>query len=928
MKRLVLFLLAMLLPAAMQAQYSAVNQQLALSGSGYISVPNSTALNYFGRMTLDAWVYPTQYSGNMAIIGNDNATGYWFGLSANGKLRFRLNPSSTYESNGIVSLNAWTHVAVTYDAEGSALRFFVNGNLDRLISVPNGYLGWSYNDLRIGADRSGSSAAEFWVGRLDEVRVWKTIINFATASGDLYRIPHVVQGGLYGQHLVAAWRLNGNAGDATGTHDGSLVGSGNWITDPDPPHYPRIGVWFQNGTAGANNADYLTIPYYNGLSLNANYTIECWVKPSASGGNSTYQTFVSKTAGATAPIMVVWLGLNKSNNRLRFVPNGNGQDYLESSVTVPSAQWTHVAARFSGAGSSYTATLFVNGQAVGQKSYSSPGTQAQVPIVLGAAISGPDAQSVTYGYNGILDELRLWSLARSDLEIADNYRREFSGPETGLAGVYRLDGDMRDASGGGRHGDNSYFTYALWYFYRTTDLPSEPSLKLLAPVGGENWVIGDDATIRWTGDGLYRAVVELSRDGGSTWTETIVANGAASGTQTWTVTGPETSTARVRVRTVTPTPIGDESADLTIREPAPLLSVDPTAVGMTISQGMPLPPMQPVFIKNVGGGALHWTASHGGAAWLALDAVEGFENDDTLGIGLTTTNIPPGIYTETVTIGGNAVNHGLLISVRLVVSSQKIYAVSGYVRDSLGNGIADIPMHADGELDRVARSGEDGHYDLADLPSGDYVVAPETFYYHSFPVERTFTPLNNIEPSVHFTLRPSWGTMLFRYHEGWNLVSIPLVPDQPDVTTYLPDAQMPAFAWDPDSGYVRRWQLEPFTAYWIKFAKTDSVELRGRFQRDLTLAFGSGETGWSMAGMPSGPCAVDDILQNPAGMLLSVYEYDPVYGYILPADRVMMPGRGFFVKIGVEGSLLLRGAEAQHSSPAREVLRYPAALRR
>ena len=343
---------------------------------------------------------------------------------------------------------------------------------------------------------------------------------------------------------------------------------------------------------------------------------------------------------------------------------------------------------------------------------------------------------------------------------------------------------------------------------------------------------------------------------------------------------------------------------------------------------MPLPPPQPVRIRNIGGGALHWTASHGGAAWLSLDPVEGFENDDTLGIGLTTTNIPPGTYTETVTIGGNAVNHGILVSVRLVVTAQKIYAVSGYVRDTLGYGIADIPMRASGELERTARSVEDGHYELADLPSGDYLVAPATFYYHSTPAERSFTPLNNIEPSVHFTLRPSWGTMLFRYHEGWNLVSIPLVPDQPDVARYLPDAQMPAFAWDPDSGYVRRWQLEPFTAYWIKFSKTDSVEIRGRFQRDLALAYGSGDTGWSMACMPSGPCPMDDIGQDPSGMLLSVYEYDPLYGYIVPADRVMMPGRGFFVKIGTAGRLLLRGAEAEHSSPARALLRYPAALRK
>lgn len=359
-----------------------------------------------------------------------------------------------------------------------------------------------------------------------------------------------------------------------------------------------------------------------------------------------------------------------------------------------------------------------------------------------------------------------------------------------------------------------------------------------------------------------------------------------------------------------------------------MLSVDPSSIVMTISSGMPLPPMQRVLIRNIGGGDLYWTASGGGSSWLALDPTAHTGNEDTLGIGLTTTTIPTGTYTETVTIGGNAVNQGLQIAVRLNVTAKKIYGISGRLSDVTGAGIEDIEVHATGELNKLAMSDTTGHYDLPDLPSGDYVVSPKSFYYVSTPVERTFTPLNNIEPSVHFTLVKALGTMRFRYHEGWNLISIPLVPDQPDVAVYLPHAQMPAFAWNPDSGYVRRYQLEPFTAYWVKFSRTDSVLLQGRFERDLLLQYGMNETGWSMIGMPSGPCALDGITMSPTGMLLSTYEYDPVFGYMPPADGVLVPGKGFFVKIGSDGSMRIRGREEEHSSPARQLLRYPAALRR
>lgn len=522
MKRIWIFSAVLLLtPWMLCAQYGAVNQQLMLSGSGYISVPNSSELNYFGRMAIDAWVFPTQSGGNMAVVGNDQNTGYWFGLSAQGKVRFKLNPSTTYESTGSIALNVWTHIAVSYDAESAAVRFFINGNLDRLINVPQSWLGWSYTDLRIGADRSGNNPADFWFGRLDEVRIWTTSINFATASGSLYRIPQLVDGGVYGGNLAAAWRLNGDGSDPAGDHNGSLVGTGTWVMDPDPPHYPRIGVWFRNTVVGAPAIDFLSIPYHAGFTLHGTFTIECWVKPSVTGGHSSYQTILSKTTNTVALITHVWLGLNKTNDRVRFSPDGDSKNVMESDRSIPEGQWSHVAARFQPSGNNYLATLFIDGLPAGQKTYSSPGTQAQVPIVLGNMLTSPNLQT-TYAYSGLLDELRLWSTARSDAEIADNYRREFNGPLAGLAGDYRFDGDVLDASGNNRHGDNHY-ARAEWYFYQTTDLPAEPTLRLIAPAGGENWVIGGTGTLRWSGTGLHAAVLELSRDGGTSWTETLIA---------------------------------------------------------------------------------------------------------------------------------------------------------------------------------------------------------------------------------------------------------------------------------------------------------------------------------------------------------------------------------------------------------------------
>ncbi len=76
------------------------------------------------------------------------------------------------------------------------------------------------------------------------------------------------------------------------------------------------------------------------------------------------------------------------------------------------------------------------------------------------------------------------------------------------------------------------------------------SLTLTSPNGGESWTIGSSRTITWTSSNLAGTVeLELSRDGGASWS-TIVGNTPNDGSQSWVVTGPPTTEALVRVRSV------------------------------------------------------------------------------------------------------------------------------------------------------------------------------------------------------------------------------------------------------------------------------------------------------------------------------------------------------------------------------------------
>lgn len=84
--------------------------------------------------------------------------------------------------------------------------------------------------------------------------------------------------------------------------------------------------------------------------------------------------------------------------------------------------------------------------------------------------------------------------------------------------------------------------------FTSSSAPPAPPV-VIAPNGGEDWTIGSSHAITWSGAGAGTATIALSRDGGATWPETIVSGTANDGSHSWTVTGPETTDAMVRVTT-------------------------------------------------------------------------------------------------------------------------------------------------------------------------------------------------------------------------------------------------------------------------------------------------------------------------------------------------------------------------------------------
>ena len=113
------------------------------------------------------------------------------------------------------------------------------------------------------------------------------------------------------------------------------------------------------------------------------------------------------------------------------------------------------------------------------------------------------------------------------------------------------------------------------------------TVSMTAPASGNAWGIGSTRAITWNhnlGAGQTFDIL-LSTDGGASYPTTIasgVAGGATSGTHTWVVSGPTSTTARVRVRWSALTTILASTSNFTMATPSISVTAPNTAVNWAI----------------------------------------------------------------------------------------------------------------------------------------------------------------------------------------------------------------------------------------------------------------------------------------------------------------------------------------------------------
>ena len=150
-----------------------------------VTIADHNSLDITTAITIEAWVYATKNSGIQNVVSKSSQAmnnGYIFPRTDNGwtsVIMYLYIGSFRTLSAAYPGLNAWHHVAATYD--GTTMRLYING-VQAASQAQTGTINANTNNLVFG-NQPGYS--EYFGGSVDEVRVWNVARTQAQIQGNM-----------------------------------------------------------------------------------------------------------------------------------------------------------------------------------------------------------------------------------------------------------------------------------------------------------------------------------------------------------------------------------------------------------------------------------------------------------------------------------------------------------------------------------------------------------------------------------------------------------------------------------------------------------------------------------------------------------------------------------------------------------------------
>ncbi|ETR68541.1 MAG: hypothetical protein OMM_10416, partial [Candidatus Magnetoglobus multicellularis str. Araruama] len=356
--------------------------------------------------TIELWL-KTSVDQNQPLLSAVNESGeniVFMDISESG-IQSKVG-SKTFISENDITDNNWHHVALVDD--GIRLKLYIDGNIQasesRQSEIPD--------ELTFTVGRSFTQPFQYFNGKIDAIRIWQDSRISEEIEETYARKLSGVESDIIVSIQMDKAQMN-LENDVPGAPDAVLKNSDEYAFVSNPllnlmSVLPGNYILTLNGVG-----EYLTTADTVPLT---GFTIEMWARRNSIDNEGTL--------------------ISQSNDALqvRFDSNNVISFNLESSSLTATAstsftEWHHIACVFNS--DSMKMYLYLNGQKVSETTTGVRYSQDD-PILLGKA-------STQSFFDGAIDEVRIWKLPRSPLQIQDNYQHNLRGSESGLIIHYRFD---------------------------------------------------------------------------------------------------------------------------------------------------------------------------------------------------------------------------------------------------------------------------------------------------------------------------------------------------------------------------------------------------------------------------------------------------------------------------------------------------------
>jgi len=197
-----------------------------------------------------------------------------------------------------------------------------------------------------------------------------------------------------------------------------------WLVLDSPVAGTKYALQFDGLT------DFVEVPDSPSLDLTNSLTLEAWVNFDLGGDNNP--RIISKGWEVRTGYELAVYGTGEKR-RLAFLAKGLGRTF--SNTVLHAHTWYHVAATYDGT----EAALYINGRQDISRNVTGSDVPLHIPTNNISLNIGRNSQTFNDRYKGLIKEVRVWSVARSEDEIRRDMNRVLTGGEPHLSAYWKLD---------------------------------------------------------------------------------------------------------------------------------------------------------------------------------------------------------------------------------------------------------------------------------------------------------------------------------------------------------------------------------------------------------------------------------------------------------------------------------------------------------